>query len=523
MKTLKRILWIDDEIVQLKPHIYFLEEKGYQVTPASNGRDALAMLEKNNYDVVLLDEMMPGLDGLTTLEEMRKIDSYIPIIMITKSEEEGLMNEAIGREITDYLIKPVNPNQILLSLKKIFDQRTIVEGELTRKYTTEYRKYLMGLQSISEPEEWYDLANWLSEWNVIFDEHPGIGLIESHRDFIRECNVEFGKYIEGNYLKWLYSKERPTISNDLVDKYLLPIMRKGKKAFLIVVDCMRLDQWLSVEPFLNPYYDINRDLYYSLLPTATPFSRNAIFSGLFPSELARKYPDLWSNAFTDPQSRNRYEHQLLDKQLERNGFAVEGSTKYIKILDPQEGEFLLKHLQSYSAAPQTSVVINFLDILAHSRVNSDVIQEISPDDRAYRNIMKAWFNNSPFFEVLKMLSRRDDLEIVMTTDHGSVLGQRGTRAYGGKGTSSSLRYKYGSNLNAEPKDALIIREPKEFKLPDFSMSTTYIIAKEDYFFVYPSNFSKYEQEYKNSIIHGGISLEEMIIPVIRMTPKGAKS
>ncbi|MBN2542037.1 response regulator [bacterium] len=519
MKSTKKILWVDDEITQLRPHIFFLEEKGYKVTPASNGRDAIAMLEKNDYDIVLLDEMMPGLDGLSTLEEMRKIDAFIPVIMITKSEEEGLMEQAIGKEITDYLIKPVNPKQILLSLKRLFETRQIVQEEIVKKYTTEYRRYSVELTSISTPEGWFELAMWIADWNVIFDKHPNLGLTESHKDFTRECNVEFGKYIEGSYVNWIYDDQRPTISTDIVKKKMAPIMRDGKKALLMVIDCLRLDQLLTVKGLLNQYFELDLELYFSILPTATPFSRNAIFSGLFPLELARKYPELWSQAFADPQSRNRYEHQLLDKQLAKLDVEIKGDTKYIKILDPQEGEFFLKHLQTYASAPQSSVVINFLDILAHSRSSSDVIQEISPDERAYRTIMKTWFSNSPFFEALKILSKKDDIKIIITTDHGSTIGLRGTKAYGGKDTSPSLRYKYGNNLNAEAKDALIIRDPKEYKLPDFNMSTTYIIAKEDYFFVYPSNFGKYEQEYKNSILHGGISLEEMIIPVMVLTPR----
>ena len=517
MDTKKRIIWADDEISALKPHMIFLEERGYEVEGVPSGDDAIELVRRGGFDLLLLDEMMPGKDGLTTLEEIRKIDRRIPVVMITKSEEERLMEDAIGKEISDYLVKPVNPHQILSSLKRIFEAGRIVSQQLTRDYTSEYRRMSTRPTMQTSPSEWLEIAHWLAEWDVIFDGHSDLGLSEMHREFRRECNAEFSRYIVENYQRWVDSprEDRPRLSVDIPAERIVPHLADGKKVFFIVIDCMRLDQWLTVENMLAEDFDVQTELFYSLLPSATPFCRNALFSGLFPADLAEKYPDLWINPAADHSSRNRYEHQLLDKLIAREGVKLPGDTKYLKILDPEEGETLVNRLKSYLSAPLTSVVANFLDILAHSRAASEVLREISPDESAYRSVMKTWFEHSSLYRAMKSLAN-EDVVIVISTDHGSTIGKRGVKAYGKRDTSTNLRYKYGDNINCDDKGGVLIRNPADWRLPHFTRTTNFIIAEEDYYFVYPTHFSKYERQYRNSFLHGGISIEEMIIPVITL-------
>jgi len=516
----KKIIWADDEIEQLKPHIIFLEERGYDIKGVSSGEDAITLVERGGFDLVLLDEMMPGLDGLTTLEEIRKVDKRIPIVMITKSEEETLMEDAIGKEIADYLVKPVNPHQILSSLKRIFESSRIVGQQLARDYTAEYRDMAVRPSAKAKPSQWLDIAFWLAEWDVILDQHPELELDQIHREFRRECNSEFSRFILSNYGDWVYSdrKNRPRLSVDIANERLIPHLADGKKVFFIVVDCMRLDQWLSVEGMLVQDFDVKTEVFYSLLPSATPFCRNALFSGLYPMDLAKRYSDLWIDPHQDSASRNRYEHQLLDKLIAENGISLPGDTKYIKILDPEEGETLVQRLKSYLSAPMTSVVVNFLDILAHSRAANEVLKEISPDESANRSVMKTWFSHSSLYRAL-MTMMSEDIVVVITTDHGSTIGRRGTKAYGKKDTSTNLRYKYGDNINCDDRGGFLIRNPKDWRLPSFTRTTNFIVATEDYYFVYPSNFAHYEKQYRNSFLHGGISIEEMVVPVITLTPK----
>ncbi|HHS50805.1 MAG TPA: response regulator [candidate division Zixibacteria bacterium] len=518
--TEKRIIWADDEIAQLQPHIIFLQERGYSVEGVHSGEDAVALVQSGGFDLVLLDEMMPGMDGLTTLEEIRKIDKRIPVVMITKSMEETLMEDAIGKEIADYLVKPVNPHQILSTLKRIFDSGRIVGQQLTRDYTTEYRDMVMRPSQKASPEQWLELSFWLAEWDVILDSHSELGLTRTHRDFRRECNGEFSRYIESNWEQWIWSERenRPMLSVDVAGEHVIPALGAGEKVFFVVIDCMRLDQWLTVESLLSDYYNIETDVFFSLLPSATPYARNAVFSGLFPYEISQRYPDLWINPLDDSSSRNRYEHQLLDKLIAQNGIDLPGDTKYIKILDPEEGESLVHRLKSYLSAPMTSVVANFLDILAHSRAANEVLREMSPDEGAYRSVMKTWFAHSSLLKALRAIAR-ENVTVVITTDHGSTIGRRGTKAFGKRDTSPNLRYKFGDNINCDEKGGIFIRNPKDWRLPSFTRTTNFIIAKEDYYFVYPTNFSQFERQYRNSFLHGGISIEEMVVPVAVLRPK----
>ncbi len=514
----KDILWVDDEIDQLKSQIIFLEGRGYKVTQASNGDDAVALVGREDFDLVLLDEMMPGKDGLSTLEEIKEKRPHLPVIMVTKSEEEDLMDQAIGSKIDDYLTKPVNPSQILSAAKKILDTKKIRIQRMARDYAQASGKIRSSLYMPLSWQDWIEIHRTLSEWNLEIDNFGDLDLRQTHQGQKRECNIEFGKYIEAFYAKWLSKANPPPLSVDVAAKYLFPLLSEKTQVFFIVMDCMRLDQWLIIEPILDEYFSMNREYYYSILPTATPYSRNAIFSGLFPYELAQRYPELWRAGTRDDSSRNRYEHQLLDDQLKKLGLSFKSEPKYVKVLDVAEGEYLAKRISSYTNSLLLSVVFNFLDILAHGRSQSEILKEMAPDESAYRSLTRPWFLHSSLFRILKYLATQD-CAVVITSDHGSVLGTRGTIALGKKDTSTNLRYKYGDNLNCNLKEALLIRNPKEYKLPHYTMCTTYIVAKEDYYFVYPTKYSEYEREYRNSFQHGGISLEEMILPVVTLRPR----
>ncbi|MDH4223675.1 MAG: PglZ domain-containing protein, partial [candidate division Zixibacteria bacterium] len=443
---------------------------------------------------------------------------HLPVIMVTKSEEENLMNQAIGEKIDDYLTKPVNPSQVLSATKRILEKRKIRKEHLSRKYVEDFNHIRTTLSEPLSWKEWIDIHRVLSEWDLEMEEFKDLGLIETQLTQKRECDLEFGRYVGKNYLNWIDKEDAPPLSVDVVAKYLYPLLLEKKPVFFIVVDCMRLDQYLLIEPVLNEYFSLKREYYYSILPTATPYSRNALFSGLFPGEISQLYPDLWKAGTLDDYSRNRYERQLLDILLKKLKLSFKTEPKYVKVLDAAEGDNLARKISSYKNSSLLSIVFNFLDILAHGRSESEILKEIAPDEGAFRSLMRSWFLHSSLFEILKYLSRQD-CSILLTTDHGSVLGTRGSVAHGKKDTSTNLRYKYGDNLNCEQREAILIKDPKKYKLPTYTMSTTYIIAKEDYYFVYPSKQSEYERQYRNSFQHGGISLEEMILPIVTLRPK----
>ncbi|MBT5875227.1 MAG: response regulator [Candidatus Latescibacteria bacterium] len=514
----KRILWVDDEIELLRPHIMFLNERHYDVTPVSNGDDAIALCGKERFDIVLLDEMMPGRDGLSTLEGISSIDPNLPVVMITKNEEERLMDEAIGHQIADYLIKPVNPTQILSACKRILDSKKIREGWAVRDYITEFNKIRERLCTPLTQTDWVDIHRTLSEWDVELDGFQDAGLAQTQRDQHRECNAEFGTYIQNEYARWVEGNEAPVLSTDVVKEYVVPHLDNSHRVYFIVIDCMRLDQWLTIEPMISEYFTIDRQYYYSILPTATPYSRNAIFSGLFPSEIETKHPDLWQRGMQDESSRNRYERQLMDRQLERLGIQLDPEPKYVKILDIAEARSVARKITTFYDVPLVSMVYNFVDNLAHGRSESELLQEIAPDESGFRTLTKSWFSHSALFDMLRRLSRQD-CTVVLTTDHGAVLGMRGTKAFGDRETSTNLRYKYGDHLKCDEKHAMMISDPRPLRLPVFSQSTNYIIAKEDYYFVYPTKFHEYQRQYQDSFQHGGISMEEMILPVCTMRPR----
>jgi len=511
------ILWVDDEIDLLRPHIMFLEDRGYHITPVPNAEDALILIKDHYFDLVLLDEMLNGMDGLEALSEIKDLNPSLPVIMVTKSEEESLMEEAIGQKIDDYLTKPVNPSQILSSLKKILESNKIEGEKLSREYVSKFNQISYQLMNPMTWQDWIDIHVKLSEWEIELDQHPGLGLRQVLLDQKRECNVEFGKFVEQNYSNWLNGEEGPQLSVDIISNSVIPIIDSGIKTVFIVMDNLRLDQWCAIEPLLYPYFTISKSYYYSILPTATPYSRNAIFSGLYPGELEQQYPDIWSNE-ADDSSRNRYERQLLDLQLSARGFELKPEPKYVKILDVHEAKSVEKHISSYARLPLFSIVINFVDFLAHSRSDSEILKEIVPNEPAYRSLTRSWFEHSYIFRILQELSRLGNT-VILTSDHGSIRSKRGAKVIGDRETSTNLRYKFGRSLKCDPKHAIHLKEPKDFRLPSNRLTTNYLIAKEDYYFVYPTDYHHYLNYYKDSFQHGGVSLEEMILPIIKMEAK----
>jgi CheY-like chemotaxis protein len=520
MDAVKKILWVDDEIDLLRAHLRLLEQKGYHVETAANGEDALTMVKAAAYDLVFLDEMMPGLGGLQTLSAIKEISPALPVVMVTKSEAESLMEEAIGSKITDYLVKPVNPSQILMACKKILESKKITGQAVSRDYIKEFQNISTQLLQPLSMKEWIDLYLNITSWDVELDAHPELGLRQTLLDQKRECNAEFSKFVEKNYRKWLEQTDRSfLLSPEIVDRTVIPELKERTSVFFFVVDCLRLDQWMMMEELLSEFFTIDKQYYLSILPTATPFSRNAIFSGYFPHDLARQYPEIWKEGEEDENSLNRNEHELLDKLLERRRIALKPESKYVKILDPEFGRQIENNILSYVPNRLTAIVVNFVDMLAHGRSDSPLLKEIAPDEAAYRSLTRSWFQHSSLFGMLKTLSRQKNVKVILTTDHGSVRCMRGSKIIGDRETSTNLRYKFGRNLKVDTHQAVFIKDPVEYKLSRDSVTTNCVLAKEDYFFVYPTDYHRYFNHYRDSFQHGGISMEEMILPIIKMQPK----
>ncbi len=512
----RRIIWADDEIELLKPHIIFLQEHGYEVMAVTNGNDAVELVRNHRFDVVLLDEMMAGMDGLTALLEIKAHDPLLPCVLITKSEEESLMEEAIGRKIDDYLTKPVNPSQILLACKKLIDAKTIAEQKLAQEYIRKLQDFSDILAQEPTWRDFIDIYVSITEIELELDRHPDLGLNQTLADQKAEFNVTFANYIERNYPRWTRGEDAPPLSPNLVRDYVVPQLRDTSGSVLfLVIDCLRLDQWLVLEKQLREYFHIKRDLYYSILPTATPFSRNAIFAGMYPADIEQSYPDLWSRGVADETSSNRYERQFLDRQLEINGVRLKPEHKYVKVMDSEESENVARRIKSFMSVPFVSMVWNFIDILGHSRSSSDVLKEIVPDEAAYRSVVGVWFRHSSLLRILKTWAENKGT-VIITTDHGSIRSRRGAKVHSDRDATSGLRYKSGRNLRVDDKQAIYIADPGQYRLPRQGINSTYILAREDYYFVYPTNYNKYVQLYHDSFQHGGVTMEEMILPVAVM-------
>jgi len=515
----QRVLWADDQIDLLKPHLLFLEEKGYAVTGVPNGDDAIALLEKEPYDVLLLDEMMPGKNGLETLIEVRKIRQDIPVIMITKSEEESLMNKALGYSVQDFLVKPVNPVQIFSAIKRLFEGKQIQESQLTQDYIGEYSQISGENMERASWQRWMEVNRFLADWDLRLDRFEGTGLEQTHQDLHRDLNMTFSRYIEERYPRWLaeVGSDRPRLSHEVFGHYVQPYVESGRQVFFIVIDCMRLDQWMVVEDLIKDFYQIRREEYFAILPTATPYARNAIFAGLLPEEIARHYPQYWVENPKEEFSLNRFEKELMTEQLKRAGLG-DRVHKYAKISNISEANELYRQIGSFQSIPVVALVFNFLDILAHGRSQSEILQEIAPDEAAFRSLMGSWFRHSALFDILKVLARQG-AAVIVTSDHGSVLCKRSSLVHGNRETSTGVRYKYGDNLGCDVKQAIKVTKPVDYSLPAASRTRNYIVAKENFYFVYPTNFHEYEQRYLGSFQHGGASLEEMIVPCAILDPR----
>ena len=514
----RRILWIDDEIEALKPHILYLSEKSYDVTPVSNGDDAIAMIKSFRYDVILLDQMMPGQDGMSVLARVRELDSTIPLIMVTQCREDALINEALGKRISDFLVKPIGGAQVASTLKRVLDQSKIIEEQVPHKYTQDFNQIRLIKDSSPDWRHWADIHLKLVEWDLEFDLLGETGLEETHLEQKKECNALFSDYVAENYPRWIRGKDAPALSVDVLDRFVIPHLRKNRQVYFIVVDCLRLDHWLAIEPLLQPYYYIDRSCYYSILPSATLYSRNALFSGLFPLELAEKFPQYWQENSEDQTSTNRFEKQLLQSKLRNAGLRLKPSLRYFKIFDAKGGNEYIRQVSSFDRISLSALIVNFVDILTHQRSQSDVLQQIAPDESAFRSLAKSWFAHSALFEVLKIIAPRDAV-VVLTTDHGSVLGNRPTKAFGNRETSTSLRFKVGTDLECDDSQAVHIKQPKSYKLPAESSNKNYIIAKDDYYFVYPNQFHEYTRQFRGGFQHGGISMGELIVPIVTMTSR----
>ncbi|WP_299052709.1 bifunctional response regulator/alkaline phosphatase family protein [uncultured Polaribacter sp.] len=511
-----QILWVDDEIELLKPHILFLESKNYTVVSCTNGADAIDLVTEQNFDIVFLDENMPGLSGLDTLAAIKQQQQNLPVVMITKSEEEYIMEEAIGSKIADYLIKPVNPNQILLSLKKNLDNSRLVSEKTTANYQQEFRKISMDMGMVTTYQDWIELYKKLIHWELELEninDTGMLGILESQK---QEANNQFFKFIKKNYQEYLTSEDKPTFSHTLFKNYVAPQLSKEQGVLWVVIDNLRFDQYRILEPIINNHFKKEEEhSYFSILPTATQYARNAIFSGLMPLDMDKKYPEFWKND-TDEGGMNLHENEFLSAQIKRLGLNIKH--EYYKITNLKNGKELAENYNGTKENDLTAVVYNFVDMLSHSKTEMEVIKELAGDDKAYRSLTLSWFKNSPLFEIIQKAQQLGQ-KLIITTDHGTINCKQPSKVIGDKNISANLRYKTGKSLTYEEKNVYAVKNPKDIFLPSISMNSPFIFAKEDLFFAYPNNFNHFVKYYKNTYQHGGISLEEVIIPCAIYSPK----
>jgi CheY-like chemotaxis protein len=519
VRTSKRILWVDDEIELLRPHCLFLEQRGYHVDAIANGDDALALLSDHSYDLVLLDEQMPGRRGLEVLEELRREDPYARVVMITKSEEDRTMTEAIGRRVDDYLVKPTSPIQVLSVVTRILEGSSIRQQQVAQDFATRFRALGRLREDARTHEDFASVYSELVDWHLRLHAAGESGLLGTVDSLMEELRRDFGEWIRGTYPAWMKGKEDPPVlSTDIVECFVLPLLGDDP-VFLVVLDCMRLDQWRAVLPLLTRYFEVEEELHYSILPTATPYSRNAIFSGRFPDRIARDHPGWWQG-LEEERSLNAFEDQLLEKQLRRlTGRDV--SIHYDKVFSDREGDQVRARVNSAvrSGAGVVAMVFNFMDQLIHSRSESAVFLEMARDEISLRELSRSWFERSVLFKVLKEAAA-EGYPVVFTTDHGSILCRRPTTVYARRDATSNLRYKFGQDLKAEDASTVFsTTDPRDLRLPPGRLGLSYVIALEDYFMVYPTKLREYQNRYRDSFLHGGISPEEMIVPVATLTPR----
>lgn len=508
-----RILWADDEMELLRPHLLFLERKGYDVVTATNGTDAVELCKQQQFDVILLDEMMPGITGLQALERIKLIQPTVPVVMVTKSEEENIMNEAVGRNIADYLIKPVNPNQILLSLKKLIHRKELVAETTQTAYQQHFQQLSMQMMDCCCWNDWAALYRQLVDWELkLVSADPALA------DMLRmqkaEANLGFAKFVKRNYVDWMQHHDF-TMNHDVMQHHILPMLKQGEKVFLVVFDNFRYDQWKAIETELTDY-DITEQLCCSILPTATQYARNALFAGMMPSEIKQRYPDWWTEEDAE-ESKNLNEPHLIQAFLDR--VRRRDTFSYHKINATDEAEQLLAEADEVLQRNSLNVVVvNFIDMLSHARTESKMVRELAHDEAAYRSLTLSWFRHSAISQLLHRLSQTD-CRVVLTTDHGSIRTDTPVKIIGDRNTNTNLRYKLGRNLACESRDVFTVKDPKSVFLPSPNISTSYVFATGNTFLAYPNNYNYYVAYYRNTFQHGGISMEEMIIPLVTLKGK----
>ena len=508
------LLWVDDEIEQLRAHLLFLEKKGYEVITVSNGTDAIDQCATRSFDLVLLDEQMPGLSGLETLQRIKELQPSLPVVMVTKSEEENIMEQAIGQKIADYLIKPVNPNQILLTLKKNIHRREI-ETEVTQnQYQQNFQQIAMQIMDCHTWQDWTEVYKRLVHWELQLSATDS-SMTEMLQMQKEEANIGFAKFVKKNYLDWVSGKDAPLMSNRVFKEKVFPLLNAGHKVTLVVMDNFRYDQWRMLAQEIGDQYEIDEDLYCSILPTATQYARNAIFSGLMPDQIARMFPDLWVDE-DEEEGKNLNEAPLVQTQIER--YRRHDTFSYHKVNTSAEADKLMQQFGQLKKYDLNVVVFNFIDMLSHARTESRMVRELANSESAYRSITLSWLRHSVIADFFRQLAQTDR-KVTITTDHGSIRCTRPVKIVGDRNTNTNLRYKLGKSLSYNDKDLFVIREPQKAQLPSPNLSTSYVFATGDSFFAYPNNYNYYVSYYRDTFQHGGISLEEMMIPIVTMTGK----